>query len=58
MTTVTIDIEDHEDGCVVRLVEGIFDDDDVGTQDMLNRATGWAQALTLMKFWVEHGLKA
>jgi uncharacterized protein YndB with AHSA1/START domain len=56
MTTVTIDIEAHEDGCVVRLVEGIYDDDDVGTQDMLNRATGWAQALTLMKFWVEHGI--
>jgi uncharacterized protein YndB with AHSA1/START domain len=56
MTTVTIDIEAHEDGCVVRLVEGIYDDDDVGTQDMLNRATGWAQALTLMKFWVEHGV--
>ena len=57
MTTVTIDIENHDEGCVVRLVEGIYDDDDVGTQDMLNRATGWAQALTLMKFWVEHGLK-
>ena len=54
-TTVTIDFQDHDDGCVVRLREGIYDDDDVGTQDMLNRATGWAQALTLMKFWVEHG---
>jgi uncharacterized protein YndB with AHSA1/START domain len=57
-TTVTIDIEAHEDGSVVRLAEGTYDDDDVGTQDMLNRATGWAQALTLMKFWVEHGLRA
>ena len=26
------------------------------SQDMLNRATGWSQALTLMKFWVEHGI--
>jgi uncharacterized protein YndB with AHSA1/START domain len=58
MTTVTIDIEAHDEGSVVRLVEGTYDDDDVGTQDMLNRATGWAQALTLMKFWVEHGLRA
>ena len=57
MTTVTIDIEAHEEGSVVRLVEGIYDDDEVGTQDMLNRATGWAQALTLMKFWVEHGIR-
>lgn len=56
MTTVTIDIEAHEEGCVVSLVEGVYDDDDVGTQDMLNRATGWAQAMTLMRFWVEHGI--
>ena len=58
MTTVTIDIEAHDEGSVVRLVEGAYDDDDVGVQDMLHRATGWAQALTLMKFWVEHGLRA
>ena len=57
MTTVTIDIEAHDEGSLVRLVEGTYEDDDVGTQDMLNRATGWAQALTLMKFWVEHGLR-
>lgn len=56
MTTVAIDIETHEEGSVVRLVEGVYEDDDVGTQDMLNRASGWAQALTLMKFWVEHGV--
>jgi phosphoribosylformimino-5-aminoimidazole carboxamide ribonucleotide (ProFAR) isomerase len=57
MTTVTIDIEAHEEGSVVRLVEGIYEDDEIGNQDMLNRASGWAQALTLMKFWVEHGVK-
>jgi len=56
MTTVTIDIEPHERGSVVRLVEGVYDEGDVGVQDMLNRASGWAQALTLMKFWVEHGV--
>jgi uncharacterized protein YndB with AHSA1/START domain len=55
-TTVTIDFQPHEEGCVVQLLEGIYDDDDAGTRDMLNRATGWAQALTLMKFWVEHGV--
>ena len=50
MTTVVIDIEAHEEGSVVRLVEGVYEDNDVGIQDMLNRAGGWAQALTLMKF--------
>lgn len=56
MTTVRISIDPHDDGTVVRLVEGVYDDDEVGTRDMLNRASGWAQALTLMKFWVEHGV--
>jgi uncharacterized protein YndB with AHSA1/START domain len=56
MTTVIIDIETHAEGSVVRLVEGEYEDGEVGTQDMLNRASGWAQALTLMKFWVEHGV--
>lgn len=56
MTTVTITIEASEEGSIVRLVEGVFEDGEVGNQDMLNRASGWAQALTLMKFWVEHGV--
>lgn len=56
MTTVVVDFEPHPDGTLVRLVEGVYEDGDVGTQDMMNRASGWAQALTLMKFWVEHGV--
>jgi hypothetical protein len=52
----TIEIESHAEGSVVRPVEGVYEDGGVGTQDMLNRASGWAQALTLMKFWVEHGV--
>lgn len=56
MTTVRIDVESDAEGAVVRLVEGVFEDGEVGTQDMLNRASGWAQALTLMKVWVEHGV--
>jgi len=55
MTTVTIDFEPHKDGTLVQLVEGVYEDDDTGNQDMLNRAAGWAQAITLMKFYVEHG---
>jgi uncharacterized protein YndB with AHSA1/START domain len=56
MTTVQIDFEQHAEGTLVRLVEGVYESGDVGLQDMLNRASGWAQALTLMKFWVEHGV--
>ena len=57
MTTVNITIEASEEGSIIRLVEGVYEAGEVGNQDMLNRASGWAQALTLMKFWVEHGLK-
>jgi uncharacterized protein YndB with AHSA1/START domain len=56
MTTVTITIEASVEGAIVRLVEGVYEEGDVGNQDMMNRASGWAQALTLMKFWVEHGV--
>jgi uncharacterized protein YndB with AHSA1/START domain len=56
MTTVVVDFEAHENGTLVKLVEGLYEEGDVGLQDMLNRASGWAEALTLMKFWVEHGL--
>ena len=56
MTTVRIDIEPHEVGSLVRLVEGVYEPGATGTQDMLNRAGGWAQALTMMKFYVEHGV--
>ena len=56
MTTVAVDFEPHEDGTVVTLVEGVYEDDATGLQDMLNRSSGWAQALILMKFWVEHGV--
>ena len=57
MTTVNIDIEDHAEGTIVRLVEGAYEDGEVGIQDMLNRASDWAHALTLMKFWVEYGIR-
>lgn len=56
MTTVVFDFEPHEDGTLVRLVEGVYEDGDTGNQDMLNRATGWAQAITMMKYFVEHGV--
>ena len=55
-TTVEIDIEPHEEGAAVRLVEHGYEDGPVGTQDMLNRASGWAHVLTVMKFHLEHNV--
>jgi hypothetical protein len=27
-----------------------------GKQDLLNRVVGWAEVLTLLKFYIEHGV--
>jgi uncharacterized protein YndB with AHSA1/START domain len=56
-TTVEIYFEPTDEGTVVTLSEYGFEDSPAGLKDMLNRASGWAQALTLMKFYLEHGMK-
>ena len=55
-TTVEIDFEPRETETFVRLVEHGYEEGPVGLQDLLNRATGWGCVLTLMKFYVEHGV--
>lgn len=55
-TTVEIDFTAHEDGTTLRLVEQGYEDNPTGMQDFLNRVEGWAHVLTLMKFYVEHGV--
>ena len=52
-TTVEISFEPFEDGTLVKLVEHGFNDTPNGLKDMLTRAAGWGEALTLMKFHVE-----
>jgi uncharacterized protein YndB with AHSA1/START domain len=56
-TTVEIDFEPVEEGTLVRLIEYSYEDTPTGLKDMLARAAGWGEALTLMKFFVEHGVK-
>ncbi len=55
-TTVEIDFAPHEKGTMVHLVEQGYEDSPAGMQDLLNRATGWGCVLTLMKFYLEHGV--
>ena len=55
-TTVEIDFTPVNQGTEVYLVESGYEDSPAGRQDFLNRVSGWAQALTLMKFFVEHGV--
>lgn len=56
-TTVEISFEPVAEGTVVRLIEYGYEDSAIGMQDFLNRILGWAQALTLMKFFVEQGVR-
>jgi len=55
-TTVAIDFEAVKEGTVVRLTEYGYENDSLMIKNMLNRASGWAQALTIMKFYLEHGV--
>ncbi len=55
-TTVEIDFERVKDGTIVRLVEYSYEDTPTGLKDMLARATGWGEVLTMLKFYVEHGV--
>ncbi len=57
MTTVEIDFQKVPEGTIVRLVESGYDDTPTGLKDLLARATGWGEALTVMKYFVEHGIK-
>lgn len=56
-TTVEIDFEPAEGGTVVRVREFGYQDTPSGLKAMLNCAGVWGEALTLMKFYVEHGIR-
>ena len=53
-TTVEVAFEEHADGTVVRLREHGYGG---GIAPMLECAVGWGEALTLLKFHLEHGLR-
>lgn len=56
-TTVEVDFEAVEGGTVVRLREHGFRDTPAGRRACLDCAAGWGEALTLLKFHIEHGLR-
>lgn len=56
-TTVEIDFEPVDDGTIVRLIEYGYEENPAGRRDFLARVSGWAHVLTLMKFYLEHGVK-
>jgi uncharacterized protein YndB with AHSA1/START domain len=56
-TTVEIDFDEHADGTVVRLREHGYPDTPAGWAGFCDCSTGWGEALTLLKFYVEHGVR-
>lgn len=56
-TTVEINFESSPDGTLIRLREYGYQDTPSGLRAMLNCSAGWGEALTLWKFYIEHGLR-
>ncbi len=54
-TTVEMDFEPTDEGTIIRLKECGYRDDPKSKRAMLACATGWGEALTLLKFYVEYG---
>jgi uncharacterized protein YndB with AHSA1/START domain len=55
-TTVEINFDPVEGGTIIRLREHGYQDTPSGRAALVNCATGWGEALTLLKFYVEHGI--
>jgi len=56
-TTVEVDFEDHPEGTVVRLREHGHPDTSAGWAGFAECSAGWGEALTLLKFYVEHDVR-
>lgn len=56
-TTVEVDFEPAAEGTIVRLREHGYADTPEGHRACLDCAAGWGEALVLLKFYVEHGLR-
>ena len=56
ITTVSIDFKAHADGCMVELCESGYGESERDRRMLLYCACGWGEALTLLKFYLEHGV--
>ena len=55
-TTVDIKIKEEEQGTVISVRETGFQDTPKGRKSFVGCATGWAEAFTMMKYYLEHGI--
>jgi uncharacterized protein YndB with AHSA1/START domain len=56
-TTVEMNFQSVPEGTVVSVKELGYADTAEGHQRCMECATGWGEALTLLKFYVEHGIR-
>jgi uncharacterized protein YndB with AHSA1/START domain len=57
MTTVEFELEERPDGTLVRLREHGFAPTAKGRESFEGNSLGWGEAATLIKFYVEHGVR-
>lgn len=55
-TLVNFDLRGKFGGTVVHLTESGYPDTEKGRESILECASGWGEALTLLKFYLEHGV--
>ena len=56
-TNVHFRFEDTEEGTIIIVQESGFENTPKGRKALLSCATGWGEALTMLKFYLEHGIK-
>jgi uncharacterized protein YndB with AHSA1/START domain len=57
MTTVEFDLEERADGTLLRLREHGFAPTSKGRESFEGNSLGWGEASTLIKFYIEHGVR-
>ena len=57
MTTVEFELEEREGGTLLRLREHGFAPTTKGRESFEGNSLGWGEAATLVKFFVEHGVR-
>ncbi len=53
---ITMNLQAANSGTVVRLTEDGYTNDSSGRAAALDCASGWGEAITLLKFYLEHGI--
>lgn len=56
-TNVHFKLEDTDEGTIIVVQESGFENTPKGRKALLSCATGWGEALTMLKYYLEYGVK-